>query len=320
MYFSKRPVLGLFSRMLVCVFCLGLAVSCAKPLPAVPRSGILFTSDRDGNWEIYWMEADGTLHTRLTTNEVVDESPAWSADGSQIAIRSRRDGSSDIFVMDNTGKNLTNLVKDPQDSLDDEFFPRWHPDRSQLIIYTDRFQPPPGDCPLGRGLHHLAFLPLEGGSEQIAEFDALPGEQQSADWSPDGKLLAFSSNCSQPVKSIYTWNAASGQLNEAVGFPFDSSDPSWSPDGRWLAFVSVHTGNSEIYLLDLRDDSIINLTNHPAQDTSPTWSPDSLTLAIDTNRDGNREIYLVHINGTGLTNLSRHPAEDWSPAWSPVTP
>jgi dipeptidyl aminopeptidase/acylaminoacyl peptidase len=42
---------------------------------------IAFGSRRDGNWEIYTMNADGTAQTRLTTNTVLDDYPAWTADG-----------------------------------------------------------------------------------------------------------------------------------------------------------------------------------------------------------------------------------------------
>jgi TolB protein len=39
---------------------------------------IAFASDRDGNFEIYVMNADGSDQTRLTTNEWGDWYPAWS--------------------------------------------------------------------------------------------------------------------------------------------------------------------------------------------------------------------------------------------------
>ncbi len=322
----RRQQLVQVISMLLCMFtCLGILASCAVPQAASPPGGILFRSDRDGNWEIYWMDTDGSNPSPLAAHEAVDDSPAWSPDGSMIAFRSRRDGSSDIFLMDRNGKNIKNLVNDPANSFDDEFSPRWNPDGSQLVIYTDRFQPPLGNCQGGqRGVHHLAFLPLEGGRERIEEFNGLAGEQQSADWSPDGLTLAFSSICGESLKSIYTWQPANGKLLKIIGAPFDASDPAWSPDGKWLAFVSTHSGNSEIYLLNFQENTIENLTNHPAQDTRPTWAPDSLRLAFVTNRDGNSEIYSITLDDRAAVNLTKHPAEDhapnWSPDWSPGQP
>ena len=65
---------------------------------------IIFASDRDGNKEIYVMDADGSNATRLTNNSTREYYPSWSPDGSKIAFVSDRDGGTDaskeIYVMD----------------------------------------------------------------------------------------------------------------------------------------------------------------------------------------------------------------------------
>src|SRR5256885_2251960 len=70
------------------------------PTVALAQSGdvqgkIAFTSNRDGNDEIYVMNADGTGVTRLTNDPASDSQPAWSPDGSRIAFTSTRDGNFD---------------------------------------------------------------------------------------------------------------------------------------------------------------------------------------------------------------------------------
>ncbi len=45
------------------------------------RPRIVFQSDRDGNWEIYVMDADGSNKTNLTNNPLLDIYPVWSPDG-----------------------------------------------------------------------------------------------------------------------------------------------------------------------------------------------------------------------------------------------
>ena len=51
---------------------------------------IAFMSHRDGNWEIYVMDADGRNQRRLTNNPASDHAPSWSPDGQRIAFMSQR--------------------------------------------------------------------------------------------------------------------------------------------------------------------------------------------------------------------------------------
>jgi Tol biopolymer transport system component len=62
-------------------------------------SWIAFSSNRDGNSEIYVMNPDGSNVRRLTDNPAFDKEPAWSPDGKRIAFSSSRNGSFDIYVM-----------------------------------------------------------------------------------------------------------------------------------------------------------------------------------------------------------------------------
>lgn len=264
------------------------------------------------------MSADGSQIMRLTDHPQVDADPDWSPDGTRIAFRSRRDGSSDIFLMNADGTRIQNLVRDPADSFDDEFAPDWRPGANELVIYTDRFQPPLGNCRGGRGVHHLAFLPVSGGREAIQEFQALAGEQNAAEWSPDGRQLALTSACSADNFQLFVWESDTGGLHELLPGEYNPSTPVWSPDGERLAFVSNHLGDSDIFILNLNSGEINNLTEHPATDLNPAWSPDGSHLAFTTNRDGNQEIYLIDMTTNAVMNLTRSPADDNSPDWSPV--
>lgn len=292
------------------------------PKAPVPIGGIVFVSERDGNREIYLIQPDGRELTRLTNHPAVDSDPDWSPDGTQIAFRSRRDGSSDIFIMGSDGSNPFNLVGDPADSVDDEFAPKWNPDSSILAIFTDRFQPPMGNCQSGEGVHHLAFISLEnpemfGKPEIIKHFSDLPGEQQTLGWSADGSVLAFSSVCSQN-RQIYSWDRETRDVTVLIDEGYSISNPAFSPDGRYLAFSSDRDGAADIFILELETGEIRNLTKKPSMDRQPTWSPDSSWIAFTSNRDGNDEIYLMDRSGENLRNITQHPSKDMMPTWSPV--
>lgn len=71
---------------------------------------IVFQSDRDGDWEIYVMNADGTNPSRLTNNPAGDYRPAWSPDGRYITFHSNRDDGTEIYVMNADGKNPIRLT------------------------------------------------------------------------------------------------------------------------------------------------------------------------------------------------------------------
>src|SRR6185295_9630645 len=76
------------------------------------RNGkIAFTSDRDGNFEIYTMNSDGSEQVRLTNNAGMDGYPTWSPDGRMIAfIGETPAGGLAIFRMDEDGTNKTQVT------------------------------------------------------------------------------------------------------------------------------------------------------------------------------------------------------------------
>jgi Tol biopolymer transport system component len=105
--------------------------------PAVSPDGkkIAFTSERDGNREIYVMNAkDGSGQTRLTWEPTDDRDPTWSSDGTKIAFTSERDGNNEIYSMDANGALQTNLTKNPAT---DEG-PAFSPDGKKIAFTSDR--------------------------------------------------------------------------------------------------------------------------------------------------------------------------------------
>jgi TolB protein len=77
--------------------------------PAGSGSTVAFMSARDGNWEVYAVNMDGSGLTRLTNNSTNDGLPTWSPDGKSIAFVSNRSGAWAIWVMDASGDNQRKL-------------------------------------------------------------------------------------------------------------------------------------------------------------------------------------------------------------------
>lgn len=98
---------------------------------ATSISGLIaFTSDRDGNQEIYVMNADGTNPRNLTNHMANDSAPTWSPDGTQIVFTSFRDDSTGIYVMNTDGSNLRNLTN----NIGSGNGSTWSPDGAQIAF------------------------------------------------------------------------------------------------------------------------------------------------------------------------------------------
>jgi hypothetical protein len=82
----------------------------ARPRYSPDGTKIVFQSMRDGNPEIYVMNADGSNQTRLTNHGAYDVAPAWSPDGTKVIFNSFREGPPMIYVMNADGSNQARLV------------------------------------------------------------------------------------------------------------------------------------------------------------------------------------------------------------------
>src|SRR5262245_20173517 len=86
-------------------------------LPTISRnytglSGrIVFETDRDGNLELYRLNAAGLDAVRLTNNGAIDRNAVWSPDGARIAFMSNYDGNYEIYVMNADGTGKANLTQ-----------------------------------------------------------------------------------------------------------------------------------------------------------------------------------------------------------------
>jgi Tol biopolymer transport system component/formylglycine-generating enzyme required for sulfatase activity len=263
---------------------------------------IAFESDRDGNWEIYVMNADGSDPRRLTDHSAVDWSPAWSLDGSQIAFVSNRDAKWGIYVMNADGSDPHNLIPSTFDSS-----PARSPDGSQIAFVSE-----------GRGSGWEIYVVNADGSHLRRLTDnSVDDNYYSPPWSPDGRQIAFVSRCCEELE-IYVVNADGSHLRRLTDNSAADAFPVWSPDGSQIAFVSYRDGNVEVYAMNIDGSHQRNLTNSSAFDGSPVWSPDGRQILFDSERDGNWEIYVVNADGSDLHNLTNNSAHDSFPVWSPA--
>ena len=258
---------------------------------------IVFSSDRDGNNEIYVTDASGSKISRLTNHLASDTHPSWSPDGQRIVFTSDREGNQDIFVMTIDGSDQINVSQDPGEDYD----PVWSPDGTKILFTSER--------ETGR---EVFVMNLNGSGQDRLSNNA--GRQNStAAWSPDGEKIAFTSYQGD-------LNISTIQSNGAVEIvltddPADDASPAWSPDGTKIAFHSWRDGNPEIYVMNADGSEPMRLTTDSAADFGPSWSRNGTKIMFESDRDGDKGIYTINPDGTGLTRISQ--SSDSSPAWSP---
>jgi Tol biopolymer transport system component len=295
----------------------------------------VFVSWRDGNGEVYAMDADGSEPRNLTQHPAKDVRPAWSPDGRRIAFVSQRDGNGEIYVINADGSGKRNLTRDRAN--DD--YPTWSPDGRRIAFLRSRLQsrtvdvstwhPRPANCSGSpRRCVFRFFSPSQlyvmdadgSGLRRLTLTGTYRYRSQSRSalhqliWSPDGRTIYFGRYL------VRTDGSGARRL------PYIPLTAVWSPDGRRIAFSlglpvgSAPVGrNHEIYVMNADGSGSHRLTHNRAYDGQPAWSPDGRKIAFLSTRTigGNSEIYVMNADGSGKRNLTRHPAKDGRPSWSP---
>src|SRR5205809_8140657 len=98
-------LVGAGALLLVALACSG--SDSTGPSAAPPLGTIAFVSARDGNQEIYVMNADGSGVSRLTNTPAPDIGPAWSPDGRRIGFASDGDASQGVIAFSEMGRDGT---------------------------------------------------------------------------------------------------------------------------------------------------------------------------------------------------------------------
>lgn len=263
---------------------------------------IAFTSDRDGNSEIYVIDQDGGNVTNLSNNVASDDRPSWSPDGLRLAFASNRDGNWEIYVMDADGANQTNLTSNGAD----DRYPAWSPDGSKIAFYSYR-----------DGNWEVYSMNADGSSPSNLTNNSANDSYPA--WSPNGSKIAFHTDRDGNFE-VYVMDAnGSGQTNLTNNVAEDGA-PAWSPATSTIAFRSARDGNQEIYLMNADGSSQTRLTSNSATDVDPSWSPDGTKLAFASDRVGNYDVYTMNADGSNQASLAPNAAIDSEAEWSPFLP
>ena len=285
----------------------------------------------------------GTFVTDITQKRILYHiedtfaNTSWSPDSQQLvlSIHNEMDAGEnptvdDLYILDVNSGGLKQLTSSPSNDL----YPSWSPD-GQWIAFV-RFAPPASGCPSFPSTSHsdekcsqasLFRIRPDGSDLQLLHESIFIYEvinlganvNNAPTWSPDSRLLAFLTRNEKGLpdhSNITIVNVETGEWQLAGVGSRTTISPAWSPDGKKLAFASNRDGGDfDIYILDLNEDGIVNLTQTDITDFPPIWSMSGTHIAFISRNN------LVIMNADGTNKVIIDKEDNGMvlgiPAWLP---
>ncbi len=264
---------------------------------------IVFETDRDGNAEIYVLNAFDQAVTRITNSLATDEQPALAADAFQIAYVSDEVGNREIYLTGVDRRMPLNLTNNAADDTE----PSWSPNGEWIAFTSNR----DGNAEI--------YVMRNDGTElrnltQNAADDFSPAWFSVSDFFGAEEWILFTST-RDGNQEVYKVKPDGSELTNLTRNAANDYSPAGYAAGDLIAFVSERDGSAEIYTMDLDGGTPKNISLSSAQDIEPVFKPDGEWIAFVSNRDGNFEIYAARRDGSDVYNLTRNAAADRWPNW-----
>lgn len=220
---------------------------------------IIFSSNRDGDIEIFSIDSSGGDLRQLTDNSADDNFPVWSPDGSWIAFYSNRDGGLGLYVMNEDGKNQRRMVeiKRLSDVIPVEADPTWSPDGKYIAFAGDGMQ----------------LFMVNADNSEISQLTTDNKWISYPAWSPDSTKVAYTSKVKSDY-AVFSVDIFSKQINQISAESDWIWSVEWSRDGEQLLY-SAHDikGDTEIFVKSIDGSYERQLTQMKGTDWNATWSP-----------------------------------------------
>jgi TolB protein len=262
-------------------------------------SKIAFVSDRDGNDELYMMDYDGAEQTRLTFNTVIDYSPAWSPDGKRLVYTSYQKLAAGLYILD-----IYEGRRTPVSLKGGNFSPAWSPDGKKIAFSSTM-----------DGNAEIYIATLDGTNIGLKRLTFNAAIDTAPSWSPTGRQVVFVSDRGG-TPQIYTMDAEGSNVQRvSFGGSNHNDSPAWSPVGDRIVYVARVENIFDLYVLNLRSQQIMKLTESNARNESPNWSPDGRHIVFTSNMKGALQLFSIDFDGANLRQLTakgQNKLADWS--------
>ena len=235
-----------------------------------------------------------TLNSNYESLRFINSAGAFSPDGRYFAIAAKHNDRDDLVILDVKKDEEVRRIRIPLNGLTT---PSWSPDGKQLAFTG-----------YDGGISDLFVVNADGSNLHRLTNDKYADLQPS--WSPDGKTVAFATDRGPATDfnqlkfgrmRIALFHLDKGTIDILDHMDQGKNiDPVWAPDGRSLAFVSDRNGISNIFLYDLSDAKIYQLTDvytgvSGITPLSPclSWAHEADRLAFAYYEDGEYNVYAV---------------------------
>ncbi|MGG1238440.1 S9 family peptidase [Bacillus sonorensis] len=145
-------------------------------------------------------------------------------------------------------------------------------------------------------------------AQESAQWTFGNGRNQHPRWSPDGRMLAFTSN-REETSQVYVIHTAGGEARKATDIPYDVNQPVWSPDGNYLLCSVKLT----------KDESVTDEKKPEIEDYEPL-EVDSLTYKADGQgfkRGKYTQLVLVQLDTGEIRQITKHERDHAGHTFSP---
>ncbi len=265
----------------------------------VSLTTIAFSSDRDGNKEIYLMDYDGANQRPITAHKSISLGPDWSPAGEAIAYVSYFDGAPGIYLADVSSGAKRGVATDGELNIS----PSFAPDGKRLAFARS----------IDQGNIEIFVAGRDGrGRRQLTHSS---GIDTGPAWSPTGREIAFtSSRAGSP--QIYVMDTDGANLRR-ISFDGDYNDgAAWSPDGTRVAYATRRRGGFDIAVTDVVTLETRLLTNGGGSHEAPGFSPDGRKIVFASKGPGGvTQIWVMDADGSARRQLTS-AGNNSAPAWS----